>query len=68
MTSVDIIIELPNHKIKDSRKQTSVNMNNSAFGECVFLHPKNHNQFLPYRKCSFSLAIVAQSEITHKLR
>ena len=37
----------PNNKIKANRKQTSVNMKNLAFGECILTPSTNYNQFLP---------------------
>jgi len=51
--------EFPNHQVKANRKQTSVNMNNQAFDECVLLSQQIKTSF--YNVQAYTKADMASS-------
>ena len=44
---IELPATCPKQQIKANCKQTSVNIKNLAFGECILTLSTNYNQFLP---------------------
>ena len=53
------MIELLNHQVKANRKQTSVNMYNQAFDECILLNQQIKTSF--YLVQAYTKAVMASS-------